>query len=96
MRGGTLLHKAHLAPASRYSEDIDLVVGGTRPEGHVRRAIRRVLTDVWGEPKTTVWGTLKLALRNTVQPSRVLRMTYYSFRPGFAVASGLRRIIGAT
>ena len=25
MRGGTLLHKAHLAPASRYSEDIDLV-----------------------------------------------------------------------
>jgi len=76
MRGGTLLHKAHLAPASRYSEDIDLVVLGTRPEGHVRRAIRRVLTDVLGEPKTSVWGTLTLALRNAVQPSRVLRMTY--------------------
>lgn len=26
MRGGTVLHKVHLAPASRYSEDIDLVV----------------------------------------------------------------------
>ena len=26
MRGGTLLHKVHLAPPSRYSEDIDLVV----------------------------------------------------------------------
>jgi predicted nucleotidyltransferase component of viral defense system len=76
MRGGTLLHKAHLAPASRYSEDIDLVVVGTRSEDHVRRAIRRVLTDVLGEPKTSVWGTLKLALRNAVQPSRVLRMTY--------------------
>ena len=34
MRGGTLLHKVHLAPASRYSEDIDLVVYGERPEGH--------------------------------------------------------------
>jgi predicted nucleotidyltransferase component of viral defense system len=76
MRGGTLLHKAHLAPASRYSEDIDLVVVGTRPEGHIRRAIRRVLMDVLGEPKTSVWGTLTLALRNAVQPSRVLRMTY--------------------
>ena len=76
MRGGTLLHKAHLAPPSRYSEDIDLVVVGSRPEDHVRRAIRRVLTDVLGEPKTSVWDTLKLALRNAVQPSRVLRMTY--------------------
>lgn len=76
MRGGTLLHKVLLAPASGYSEDIDLVVVGTRPEDHVRRAIRRVLTDVLGEPKSSMWGTLKLALRNAVQPSRVLRMTY--------------------
>jgi predicted nucleotidyltransferase component of viral defense system len=42
MRGGTLLHKVHLAPASRYSEDIDLVLVGNRPEEHIRRAIRRV------------------------------------------------------
>lgn len=76
MRGGTLLHKVHLAPASRYSEDIDLVVVGTRPEDHIRRAIRRVLADVLGAPKTSVWDTLKLAIRNTVKPSRVLRMTY--------------------
>lgn len=34
MRGGTVLHKVHLAPASRYSEDIDLVVVGDRPEEH--------------------------------------------------------------
>jgi predicted nucleotidyltransferase component of viral defense system len=76
MRGGTLLHKVHLAPASRYSEDIDLVVVGARPEQHIRSAIRRVLTDVLGRPKTSVWGTLRLALRNSVKPSRVLRMTY--------------------
>jgi len=76
MRGGTLLHKVHLAPASRYSEDIDLVIVGTLPEQHIRSAIRRVLTDVLGKPKKSVWGTLKLALRNSVKPSRVLRMTY--------------------
>src|SRR5665213_2803601 len=59
MRGGTLLHKVHLAPPSRYSEDIDLVVVGTRPEEHVRRAVRRVLKDVLGTPKASVWDTLK-------------------------------------
>ncbi len=76
MRGGTLLHKVHLAPASRYSEDIDLVVFGRRPEEHIRRALRRVLADVVGSPKTSVWDALGLAIRNTVKPSRVLRMTY--------------------
>ena len=76
MRGGTLLHKVHLAPPARYSEDIDLVVVGTRPEEHVRRAVRRVLAEVLGTPKASVWDTIKLALRNTVKPSRVLRMTY--------------------
>jgi len=34
MRGGTVLHKVHLAPAARYSEDIDLVAVGDRPGGH--------------------------------------------------------------
>lgn len=76
MRGGTLLHKVHLAPPARYSEDIDLVVVGTRPADHIRRAMRRVLSDVLGMPKASVWDTLALAIRNTVKPSRVLRMTY--------------------
>jgi predicted nucleotidyltransferase component of viral defense system len=76
MRGGTLLHKVHLAPPARYSEDIDLVVVGTRPPDHIRRGIRRVLTEVLGTPKASVWDTLVLAIRNTVKPSRVLRMTY--------------------
>jgi predicted nucleotidyltransferase component of viral defense system len=76
MRGGTLLHKVHLAPAARYSEDIDLVVVGSRPAEHIRRAVRRVLADVLGKPKTSVLDTIALAMRNTVKPSRVLRMTY--------------------
>lgn len=76
MRGGTLLHKVHLAPPSRYSEDIDLVVVGNRPESHIRRALNRVLSGVLGTPKQSAWGDLKLAIRNTVKPSRVLRMTY--------------------
>jgi predicted nucleotidyltransferase component of viral defense system len=76
MRGGTLLHKVHLAPPARYSEDIDLVVFGTRPEDHIRKALKRVLHDVLGNPKTSAWGALSLAIRNTVKPSRVLRMTY--------------------
>jgi predicted nucleotidyltransferase component of viral defense system len=76
MRGGTLLHKVHLTPPSRYSEDIDLVVVGDRPEGHIRKALNRVLKGVLGTPKQSVWEDLKLAIRNTVKPSRVLRMTY--------------------
>lgn len=76
MRGGTLLHKVHLAPPCRYSEDIDLVVFGDRPEDHIRKGLRRVLTDVLGEPKTDIWAAIKLAIRNTVKPSKVLRLTY--------------------
>jgi predicted nucleotidyltransferase component of viral defense system len=76
MRGGTLLHKVHLAPPSRYSEDIDLVVVGNRPEGHIRKALDRVLSGVMGAPTQSVWDDIKLAIRNTVKPSRVLRMTF--------------------
>ena len=76
MRGGTLLHKVHLAPAARYSEDIDLVVYGDRPEAHIAKAIQRVLKDVFGKPTGSIWDTMQLAIRNVVKPSRVLRLTY--------------------
>ena len=56
MRGGTLLHKVHLAPPSRYSEDIDLVVVGDRPEGHIRKALNRVLSPVLGAPTQSAWA----------------------------------------
>jgi predicted nucleotidyltransferase component of viral defense system len=76
MRGGTLLHKVHLAPPSRFSEDIDLVVYGDRPEDHIRKALRRVLAPVFGPPKASAWEAINLAVRNTLRPSRILRMTY--------------------
>lgn len=76
MRGGTLLHKVHLAPASRYSEDIDLVVHGDSPENHIRKAINRVLKDILGEPANSTWEDVKLAVRNVVRPSRILRLIY--------------------
>jgi hypothetical protein len=76
MRGGTVLHKVHLAPASRYSEDIDLVVVGERPESHIRKALMRVLRPVLGKEKSSAWATLRLAVRNAAKPSRILRCIY--------------------
>lgn len=76
MRGGTVLHKVHLAPPSRYSEDIDLVAIGERPEEHLRAAIKRVLLPVLGKPKRWGWESVKLAVRNLARPSRVLRVIY--------------------
>jgi hypothetical protein len=42
-RGGTALHKLHLAPAARYSEDIDLVQREPGPIGPTLSRLRRVL-----------------------------------------------------
>jgi predicted nucleotidyltransferase component of viral defense system len=76
MRGGTLLHKVHLAPASRYSEDIDLVVFGDRTEEHIKKAIQRVLAGILGRPSKSIWESVKLSVRNVIRPSRVLRIIY--------------------
>jgi len=80
MRGGTVLHKAHLAPAVRYSEDIDLVLVTDRQESHIRKALHRVLKPVLGEPQESVAGYIKLAVRNAVGKSKILRSTY-SYEP---------------
>lgn len=42
-RGGTALHKLHLAPAARYSEDLDLVQRAPGPIGPTLSRLRRVL-----------------------------------------------------
>ncbi len=76
MRGGTVLHKVHLAPAARYSQDIDLVVVGDRPEEHVRKALMRVLRPILGREQSWAWTYLKLAVRNATQRSRILRCIY--------------------
>lgn len=50
-RGGTALHKLYLSPASRYSEDIDLVQIEAGAIGPVMTALRSRL-DAWlGEPR---------------------------------------------
>ncbi len=50
-RGGTALHKLHLAVPARYSEDIDLVQITPEPIGPVIDAIRQALDPVLGSPQ---------------------------------------------
>jgi len=76
MRGGTVLQKVHLAPAARYSEDIDLVAVGDRPESHIIKALTRVLRPVLGKEKSSAWAFLRLAVRNAAKPSRILRCVF--------------------
>lgn len=51
-RGGTALHKIHLAPASRYSEDIDLVQVAAGPAKPIFDLVRDKLDPWLGTPKT--------------------------------------------
>jgi predicted nucleotidyltransferase component of viral defense system len=83
MRGGTVLHKVHLAPAARYSEDIDLVLVGDRPPDHVEKALNRVLHPLLGAPRTNMWAKVVLAVRNWTMPSEILRLEWF-YRPTFS------------
>lgn len=76
MRGGTVLHKAHLAPAARYSEDIDLVL--VKPIGTeaLDERLRRVLAPVLGQPTDSLIADAWLTIRNVLRPSRILRTTF--------------------
>ena len=47
MRGGTVLHKVHLAPAARYSEDIDLVAVGEMRAMFQRKKGRDLFDLYW-------------------------------------------------
>lgn len=49
-RGGTALHKLHLAPAIRYSEDVDLVQIKAEPFGPVIDRLREVLLFLGDNP----------------------------------------------
>ena len=50
-RGGTALHKPHLQPAPRYSEDIDLVQVDGEPIGATLDILRRALDPWLGKPR---------------------------------------------
>jgi len=80
MRGGTVLHKAHLAPAARYSEDIDLVLVKPMATDVLDQHLRRVLKPILGNPTDSLIADAWLALRNVMRPSKILR-TAYKFVP---------------
>ena len=76
-RGGTALHKLFLAPAVRYSEDIDLVQINAEPIGPVLDVIRKRFDAMLGTPK---WdqkaGTVTLYYRteSEIPPTMPLRI----------------------
>lgn len=76
MRGGTVLHKAHLAPASRYSEDIDLVLTRPMDTDSLERHLIRVLSPALGAPSPSVFLDAWLALRNVGKPSKILSVKF--------------------
>ena len=90
MRGGTVLHKVHLAPAARYSEDIDLVQVGGRPNDQIEKALKRVIEPILGRPRSSVAANITLAVRNRVMPSSILRLEYH-YRP--TTAPGMEALI---
>jgi predicted nucleotidyltransferase component of viral defense system len=55
-RGGTALHKLYLAPAARYSEDIDLVQRRPEAIGPTFDRIRKNLIWLGSKPRTVVKG----------------------------------------
>lgn len=76
-RGGTALHKLHLAPGARYSEDIDLVQTRPEPIGPTFDRVRAVLDPWLGSPKRDrTEGRVNLVYRFTSEGplSRPLRV----------------------
>lgn len=76
MRGGTALHKVHLSPAARYSEDIDLVLVGDASEPDVVAGLHRVMAPLKLRPADTPLARVGLRVRNAIRPSRIIRQTY--------------------
>jgi predicted nucleotidyltransferase component of viral defense system len=72
MRGGTVLHKAHLAPAARYSEDIDLVLTKPMDTATLEKHLLRVLSPILGAPAPSIFQDAWLALRNASKRSKIL------------------------
>ena len=74
-RGGTALHKLFLSPASRYSEDLDLVQITAGPIGPVVTAIREELDPLLGTPhREQSTGTTTLTYRASSELPPVITM----------------------
>ena len=83
-RGGTALHKLHLAPAMRYSEDIDLVQVRDGELDPVLDAVRQALAFL-GKPLPELRGGVVDAVRRTanllVRGVRTLTWQFQSETP---------------
>lgn len=76
MRGGTILHKGHLAPATRYSEDIDLVLIAPMDTTELERHLTKVLSPILGKPTPSFLADAWLTVRNVLKPSKILRISF--------------------
>lgn len=66
-RGGTPLHKIVLAPATRYSDDIDLVYLRNEPIGPVLGRVRQILSWIDPDPRYEVREFPKFYFRFTTE-----------------------------
>lgn len=76
-RGGTALHKLHLLPPARYSEDIDLVQVRGAPIGPLLNRLRSVLDPWLGEPRRqrgAITATLVYRFASETLPVTPLRL----------------------
>ncbi len=74
LRGGTALHKLHLSPARRYSEDIDLVQLRPGPIGPTIDRLRARLDSWLGEPKRERGEGVRLVYRFESELPPVVRL----------------------
>jgi predicted nucleotidyltransferase component of viral defense system len=73
----------HLAPAARYSEDIDLVLIRRRRKDVVEKAVVKVLEPILGKPANGIIDPLIVKVRNAVSKSKIIRKTY-QYKPTMA------------
>jgi hypothetical protein len=85
MRGGTALHKVHLAAAARYSEDIDLVLlARWRPavvKWHLTRVLRPEMHSSPRRVDDVIVGLRNSGKKNFGTPSKIIRQNY-PYQPG--------------
>lgn len=94
-RGGTALHKLHLAAPGRYSEDLDLVQVDAGPIGAILGEVREALDSWLGEPS---WrqsaDSVKLLYRfdTTSLPTQRMRVKIEINTREHVSCRGLRRL----
>jgi len=74
LRGGTAFHKLYLAPARRYSDDLDLVQMKAGPFGPVTSLIRERLDPWLGKPKRERGQGVRLLYRFDSEIPPIVRL----------------------